>query len=59
MVEKDYSVHQVFRMIAMLLIFVAAYSMEEGSLQLSEVASLLPNSNLVFSYFAQQEEVAQ
>jgi len=57
--EKQYLVLPEFFMLATLLILEAAYSEHEGSLQVSEVAFLLPNSNLVLSYLARQVEVAQ
>ena len=51
MVEKCYSMHQVFLMKVMSLILEAACSVEEGSLQfLGYFASFLPHSNLAFSY---------
>jgi hypothetical protein len=49
---------QEFKMIALLVILEAAYSEHEGSLQVSEVAFLLPNSSLVFSYFARLMDAA-
>jgi len=57
--EKQYLVLPEFFMLATLLILEAAYSEQEGSLKLLEVAFLLPNSSLVFSYLARQVEVAQ
>jgi hypothetical protein len=48
---------QEFKMIALLVILEAAGSEQEESLHLSEVAFLLPNSSLVFSYLARQIEV--
>ena len=57
MVEKNYSVHQVFWMKVMSLILEAAYSVEEGSLQFPEsVASFLPHSNLASYYLPRQEQ---
>ena len=56
MVEKCYSVHQVFWMKVMSLILEAAYSVEEVSQQFLEVASFLPHSNLVINYLPRQEQ---